>query len=200
MPKTDFKKKFRNLYSAPTERASIIDIPGLNFITVDGSGHPNEQNFQNAASTVYPAAYILKFMIKERNPENDYVVMPMEVKWEINRNETGSKRFKWKMMIMQPDFTNEQLYLEAVERAKRKTEMPCLDSLKYQRIEEGLCAQIFHKGPYGNPMEETFTILKENLKGLGYEYEKDSHDIYFNDVRKTDPEKLKTLIRVKIFK
>ena len=54
-------------------------------------------------------------------------------------------------------------------------------------------------GPYHKPMEQTFGILKEHLSTLNYDWEPDSHDVYFNDVRRTPEEKLKTLIRVRIW-
>ena len=47
-------------------------------------------------------------------------------------------------------------------------------------------------------MNDTFKILTTEVSEKGYSYEKDSHDIYFNDIRRTAPEKLRTLIRVKI--
>lgn len=37
------------------------------------------------------------------------------------------------------------------------------------------------------------------LTSLGYKYELDSHDVYFNDIRRTPEKKLKTLMRVIIW-
>lgn len=67
-----------------------------------------------------------------------------------------------------------------------------------ETMEEGLCAQIMHLGSYD---DEPGTILqmKEFLEKEGYitdiNEKRRHHEIYFNDPRKTAPEKLKTIIR-----
>ena len=78
--KTDYKKKFKHLYTAKKDKPSIIEIPSLKYLIFKGKGQPQEKNFQDAAGTLFPAAYFVKFLIKEQNPDNDFVVMPMEVK------------------------------------------------------------------------------------------------------------------------
>jgi hypothetical protein len=201
MSKIDFKKELKHLYRAPSHKPSIVEVPTMNYLMIDGKGHPEEANFQDAARTLFPVAYVTKFIVKGRALQNDYVVMPMEVKWKLDRNEKGSKRYAWTMMIMQPAFiTSADIHEAIAELEKKKKEVPLSLSVRLDAYEEGLCAQIFHKGPYGEPMERTFDLLKTDVAKRGYEWEKDSHDIYFNDVRRVPPEKLKTLIRVRIWK
>jgi hypothetical protein len=197
--KIDLKKELKHLYNAPSKKPSIVEVPALNYIMVNGHGHPDEQSFQDAASTIFPVAYIMKFNIKAKKPEHDYVVMPLEVKWSLHREEKGFKRYSWTMMVMQPEFATEQDYSEALEKAKQKADLPSMSTLRFESITEGLCAQILHRGPYGEPMEETFAVMKQELSKLGYHYETESHDIYFNDIRRTPAEKLKTIIRIRIF-
>ena len=110
MPKIDYKKKHKHHYNAPSHKPSIIEVPKMNYLMIDGNGLPEEQNFINAASTIFPLAYVIKFIEKGRHPENDYVVMPMEVQWKLDRKESGSKRYYWTMMVMQPDIINKDLY------------------------------------------------------------------------------------------
>ena len=201
MSKIDLKKELKHLYHAPSHKPSIVEVPKMNYLMIDGKGLPEETNFQDAASTLFPIAYITKFIVKGRDSQKDYVVMPMEVKWKLNRNESGSKRYAWTMMIMKPAFVSLENIHEAIaELNRKKKELPLISSFRVDAYEEGLCAQIFHKGPYGEPMERTFDLLKTDMTERGYEFEKDSHDIYFNDPRRVPPEKLKTLIRVRIWK
>ncbi len=49
-------------------------------------------------------------------------------------------------------------------------------------------------------MEQSFDLLKNELTLQGYDWEPDSHDVYFNYPPDTPDEKLKTLMRVRIWK
>lgn len=55
-----------------------------------------------------------------------------------------------------------------------------------------------HIGPYDNE-PETVELMHELMKNEGYELDisdkRFHHEIYISDVRKTAPEKLKTIIR-----
>jgi len=73
-----------------------------------------------AAQTLFPVAYVSKFILKQENPKEDFVVMPMEVKWRLNRDEYGSKRYSWTMMILQPRAITKEIIAEAVEALMKK--------------------------------------------------------------------------------
>ncbi len=168
---------------------------------VDGSGRPDEDDFQDAAKTLFPLAYVMKFLVKGKNPDHDYVVMPMEVQWNLDRLKKGSRRFRWTMMIMQPSFVTEETLAEAKQvLLDKKKELPKADSVRIESIEEGICAQIMHIGPTGEPMDEHFNKMVSEIRSQGYDTAPDAHDIYFSDYRRTAPEKLKTLMRIKIWK
>lgn len=199
--KNDYKKILKNLYAPKAYVAGILSVPKMNYLMVSGIGHPSDESFQFAAQTLFPVAYVSKFILKGRYPEKDYVVMPMEVKWKLDRTQHGSKRYLWTMMIMQPDYIDESIMYEAIATLnKKKTNLPYVNRLRFQTLTEGLCGQILHIGPFNEPMERTFELLKQELTKKGYEWEPDSHDVYYNDIRKVPAEKLKTLIRVRIWK
>ena len=121
----------------------------------------------------------------------DYRVMPMEVRWFVNREK---KQFKWTMMLMQPEMVTDELYAEALERVKAKAVPPSLAKLRFESYHEGLCVQILHKGPYPK-MDDTFEEMMAFIKAQGYTSERKSHDIYLNSILRTKPENLKTIIR-----
>ena len=64
--------------------------------------------------------------------------------------------------------------------------------------DEGLCVQCLHIGPYDEE-PKTVTLMHQFLEEEGYELditdERIHHEIYLSDVRKTAPEKLKTILR-----
>ena len=78
-------------------------------LSIDGEGHPESDAFQIAISTLYPAAFFLKFFIRQRK-DVDYKVMPMEVKWRLNRDE---KRFFWTIMLMTPEIVTQQDFADS---------------------------------------------------------------------------------------
>lgn len=65
-------------------------------------------------------------------------------------------------------------------------------------MEEGLCVQIMHIGPYDDE-PETVAIMDEFLEQNGYVNDMNEnrkhHEIYLSDARRTAPEKWKTVIR-----
>jgi hypothetical protein len=63
--------------------------------------------------------------------------------------------WKWTMMIVQSPAVTADLIDWAVADAGRKKDLPALGSLRFERFEEGLSAQIMHVGPYS---EERPTI------------------------------------------
>ena len=198
--KKDYKKILKNIYSSKPYTPTIVTVPEMNYLMISGKGHPNDETFQLAAQTLFPIAYVSKFIVKDRNPADDFVVMPMEVKWKLNRTERDSKRYSWTMMIMQPKCITQDFIDDAKQKLmQKKKDIPLHDRVRLQSFNEGLCGQIFHVGPYQEPMERTFGILKDHLAELDYKWESDSHDVYFNDSRRTSEEKLKTLIRVRIW-
>ena len=81
MTKIDFKKEMKDLYRPSAKKCSVVDVPPLNFIMVDGTGDPNtSQAYREALAALYPVAYGLKFMSK-KELGRDYTVMPLEGLW-----------------------------------------------------------------------------------------------------------------------
>jgi hypothetical protein len=70
-----------------------------------------------------------------------------------------------------------------------------LNEVSFESFEEGLSAQIFHSGPYGEAERPSVEKLHAFLKENGYALCGKHHEIYFNTPLRTDPSKLKTIIR-----
>lgn len=194
MEKINLKKELNNLYNASSKSPSFVEVPEMLFLKIDGSGSPEEIGFQKAAETLYPIAYTLKFMV--RSALNvDYGVLPMEVLWNVNREKTGG--FKWTMMLMQPHYITKKLFEMARDKANNKYDLPLLDKVRFESFKEALCVQMMHKGAYEN-MNHTLKYMLDFIAEQGYASKQDTHDIYLNDIRKTKPENLKTIMRLPV--
>jgi len=62
--KIDFKKEL-DAYRARQGQFSVVDVPELRYLMIDGHGDPNTASaFTDAAEALYPLAYRLKFASK----------------------------------------------------------------------------------------------------------------------------------------
>jgi len=201
--KIDYRKE--KLYSPPSEGCTIVDVPGMNFLMVDGRGNPNtSQQYKDALEALYSLSYTIKFMIKKGEKAVDYGMPPLEGLWwtdDASRFSMENKDgWNWTSMVMQPEFVTEECVGKAIEQVKlKKGDQPGLSKLRFESYNEGLSAQIMHIGPY---CAEGPTVEKLHLfiKGQGYNFNGKHHEIYLSDPRKAAPEKMKTIIRQPIVK
>ena len=137
-------------------------------------------------------------MVKKSEKQIDYGVLPLEGLWwsddMSNFKAENKDKWKWTSMIMQPKHVTKQIFEEAVEQVKKKKNPVALPKLRFENYNEGKAAQIMHIGPFS---EEGSTIEKIHkfISANGYQLTKKHHEIYLSDIRKTAPEKLKTIIR-----
>ncbi|MCD6356518.1 MAG: hypothetical protein J7L66_04450 [Anaerolineaceae bacterium] len=79
MKKIDYSSKFSEFYKQPKNKITLVEIPPLNYLVINGSGDPNgNPEYSNAVSALYAIAYKLKFAIKNSTLAIDYKVMPLE--------------------------------------------------------------------------------------------------------------------------
>lgn len=201
----DYKKEYREFYM-PGKRPEIVTVPPMNYIAVRGQGDPNEQDgeYKQAVGLLYGIAFTIKMSKKGTHQMEgyfDYVVPPLEGFWwqEGVRGVDYSRKecFQWISVIRLPDFvTREEFeWAKAEAERKKKTDFSKAEFLSYQ---EGLCVQCMHIGPYDDE-PETVTRMHEFVSRNGYVLDISDkrlhHEIYLSDVRRTAPEKLRTVIR-----
>ena len=196
MAKLDLKKELKHLYFPSPKECAIVDVPTMNFLMIDGHGGPNtSEEFQDVCWALYGVSYTLKFMLKG---EQDYVVMPLEGLWWADDVADfiacNKDKWKWTLMIAQPDFITGAMADEAARQVAEKKSPPALPRLRFGEYEEGLVAQILHIGPYSDE-GPTIEKLHRFIKERGYEPHGKHHEIYMSDPRRAAPEKLKTIVR-----
>ena len=201
----DFKKEYKEFY-LPPERPVIVTVPKANYIAVRGKGDPNDEGgaYQQAIGILYAVAYTLKMSYKtDHRIEGfyDYVVPPLEGFWWQEGMDGVDYRdkstFCWISVIRLPDFITRADFDWAVETASKKKKIDC-SGVEFLTIDEGLCVQILHIGPYDNE-PATVALMDRFLEANGYENDFSTtrlhHEIYLSDARKVAPENRKTVIR-----
>lgn len=198
MIKVDLKKELKHLYNPSAKEFSMVDVPNMSFLMIDGQGNPNNSPlYAESLDALYALAYTLKFAIK-KSSDIDYPVMPLEGLWWAEDMETFLTREKeswlWTMMIMQPPYVTADLLQQVVVEVAKKKSLSRLHQVRLAAFHEGISAQILYIGPYD---AETATIarLHEFIAGKGGVLRGKHHEIYLGDPRKTAPEKLRTVIR-----
>ena len=197
MAKIDFKKEFKHLYSPPKGKFSIVDVPAMNFLMVDGVGYPvDNPAYEQALGDLYVISYGLKFVSKAQG--KDYVVPPLEGLWwmeDMSKFSMEKKdEWEWTMMIMLPEWVTRNMVDTTIADVTQKKDLPALEKLRFESYHEGLSVQTFYVGPYSEE-GPTIASMHAHVEAEGFSLRGKHHEIYLNDARKTAPEKLKTVIR-----
>ncbi len=197
------------LYKVRKGSVDIVDVPELAYLVVAGRGAPDDEEFAAALQALYAVAYGAHFIVKTEQGEAPRV-MPLEALWWVDDPheediftevalgkadvaDSDRDRWRWQAMIMQPPPIDEETVARAVEKARTKG-LPALDRLRFERWEEGQCAQLLHVGPYADEAP-SIARLHEAITSAGYRPRGRHHEIYLGDPRRSAPEKLRTLLR-----
>lgn len=197
--KTDFKRT-RDSYRARHREFRIIDVPPTNYLMVDGRGDPNtSEAYGDAISALYPVAYTLKFASK-RELGRDYVVPPLEALWWADDMDAfttarDKSRWQWTAMIMVPDWITSDMFEESVAAASAKRGSPGLDEVRLETLHEAQCVQTLHLGPYDEEAEVLAELHEQFIPSAGLRMTGKHHETYLNDARRTEPSKLRTILR-----
>ncbi len=201
----DFKKEYKEFYM-PKAKPEIVNVPKANYIAVRGKGDPNEEGgeYKAAIGVLYAVAYTIKMSkMGDYRMEGyfDFVVPPLEGFWwqdGVNGVDyTDKASFNWISVIRLPDFVTRKDFDWAVAEAARKKKLDC-SKAELLTIDEGLCVQIMHHGPFDDE-PATVAVMDKFLAEKGYENDFSDlrlhHEIYLSDARKVEPAKWKTVIR-----
>ena len=193
--KIDLKKDLPS-YSAKRGVFDVIDIPPLRYLMIDGHGDPNTQPYADAIATLFPVAYKLKFLSKNEL-DRDYVVMPLEALWWSDdmatfTSDRDKSRWDWTALNLVPDWITDEQFARALTAA---ADAPALDRLRLETLAEGRCVQTLHLGPFDDEGPVLQSMHKDVIPGHGLRMTGKHHEIYLSDIRRTDPAKLRTILR-----
>ncbi len=201
----DFKKEYKEYY-LPKNKPEIVTVPPMKYIAVRGEGDPNAEGgaYQQAIGVLYAVAYTLKMSHKTGHKIEgffEYVVPPLEGFWQQEApgaiDYSRKEAFRWVSVIRVPDFVTRADFDWAVEAASKKKKLDC-SRAEFLTIDEGLCVQMMHLGPFDTEPESVARMdayLKEQGYANDFSEARMHHEIYLSDARKVPAEKWKTVIR-----
>lgn len=215
----DYKKEYKDLY-LPKTKPMIIEVPTMNYVAVHGFGDPNEESgdYRSAIQLLYGISFTIKMSHKSNTPLKgyyEYTIPPLEGLWWMKNGQIPSfhveskKDFEWYSMIRLPEFVDQAIFDWACKEFSKKHPEVNTTKASFFTYEEGLCAQVMHKGSYDNEgitIDNLHTFIKE--QGYVCDYDgisttgqlRKHHELYLGDPRRSKPENLKTVIRLPIKK
>ncbi len=111
LTKLDLKKDLKHLYNPSAKDFSVVEVPPMRFLMIDGEGDPNtSQAYTDAVGALFGVAYAIKFAVKKEGLV-DTTVMPLEGLWwaeDMTQFNTDDKsNWLWTVMVAQPDVVTE---------------------------------------------------------------------------------------------
>ncbi|HZP18724.1 MAG TPA: GyrI-like domain-containing protein [Bauldia sp.] len=196
MDKVDFRKRLKHLYGPPAE-FTLVEVPPMQFVKIDGKGDPNTApGYAAAIQWLFSVSYALKFGSKKEG--RDYTVPPPEALWFADDMSAFTRQardqWRWTQMIMAPDWIKGAAFAAAVKVASAKLGRPPA-SLRLEKYDEGLSVQFLHVGSYAEEAPRIMQLHEEFLPANGLVANGMHHEIYLSDPRRVPAGKLKTIVR-----
>lgn len=196
MSNIDLKKDMKQLYTAPKNKVTVVEVPMLNYLMIDGYGDPNtSQLYKDSVSALYNLAYGIRAISKAAGTV--FTVMPLQGLWDLPLAALANfdkSQFTWTMMILQPEHIATEMVAEARDIVRKKKNPARLDDIRFEAFNEGNCVQILHVGAYADE-KPTVDQLHQYMEVEGFKRNGLHHEIYLSNPDRVAPEKLKTIIR-----
>lgn len=191
MDKLDLKKTDRPFYAGKLGEWTRITLPVVQYLAIEGHGDPGGPDYAAALAALYPVAYGIKFARKAEG--RDFVVPPLSAVWwsdKLDAFTTNARDlWQWRAMIRMPDYvTRTDLVLA---KSLKGVDAP----VSLISVEEGLCLQTLHVGPYTDEGPVLADLHDNVMPAMGLTFGQPHHEIYLSDPRRVAPEKLRTILR-----
>ena len=199
--KYDWRKVEKSLYGVKAS-PKIVNVPQQSFIMLDGTGNPNLPGFTEEVSALYALAYAIKMDYKKSHTNQeiqDFTVYPLEGIWQQKeQGELVKEELIYTIMIAQPSFISKEMVKEALEKVKVKKPNSHYEKIRFETVKEGKCLTMLHLGSFDSePLSfaKMDAFCKENSLNRRFPFHR---EIYLNNLNRTSPDKLKTILRYQV--
>ncbi|RSK12506.1 GyrI-like domain-containing protein [Streptococcus gordonii] len=199
--KYEWRKVEKSLYGVKAS-PKVVDVPQQSFIMLDGTGNPNLPGFTEEVSALYALAYAIKMDYKKSHTNQevqDFTVYPLEGIWQQKeQGELVKEELIYTIMIAQPSFISKEMVEEALEKVKVKKPNSHYEKIRFETVKEGKCLTMLHLGSFDSePLSfaKMDAFCKENSLNRRFPFHR---EIYLNNLNRTSPDKLKTILRYQV--
>lgn len=187
---------YRHEITARVDRVRFLEVPARRYLMIDGTDAPASASYTDAIGALYPVAYTLHFVLKQRGVaapigtlEGLYTLDP---RGAINPG--TPVEWSWTLMLPVPEEATDDEVTTAIAEVATKKGPDSVKGLRCESWEEGRVAQLMHIGPY-DAEQPTTERLHDGIAEAGLRPHGRHHEIYVSDPNRTAPERLKTVIR-----
>lgn len=199
--KYEWRKEEKSLYGVKAS-PKVVEVPEQSFIMLDGTGNPNLPGFAEEVSALYALAYAIKMDYKKSHANQeiqDFTVYPLEGIWQQKeQGELVKEELIYTIMIAQPSFISKEMVKEALEKVKVKKPNAHYEKIRFETIKEGKCLTMLHLGSFDSePLSfaKMDAFCKKNSLNRRFPFHR---EIYLNNLNRTSPDKLKTILRYQV--
>lgn len=199
--KYEWRKAEKSLYGVKAS-PKVVNVPQQSFIMLDGTGNPNLPGFAEEVSALYALAYAIKMDYKKSHTNQeiqDFTVYPLEGIWQQKeQGELVKEELIYTIMIAQPSFISKEMVKEALEKVKVKKPNAHYEKIRFETIKEGKCLTMLHLGSFDSePLSfaKMDAFCKKNSLNRRFPFHR---EIYLNNLNRTSPDKLKTILRYQV--
>jgi hypothetical protein len=157
--------------------------------------------FQQALAALYGVAYAIRGMpLHGDHPRGyqDFDVPPPEGLWWTSDSKPFGKSdpadWYWTLMVRVPEFVNDVIVDTAIAELVIEKRDDTYRRVRFDQLEEGPVVQIMHIGPHAAEQASMAQMDAFTASG-GYQYVGKHHEIYFDDLRDSTFEEMKTILR-----
>lgn len=186
-----------------TTTPTTVTVPERIALAIDGKGAPASEDFQKALEALYGIAYGLKFGRKKTGRGTPFKVAALEGLWSAQGWSDATKipprdQWTWRLRItVPPDVTQDEIAAVARDATTKKggklEGSAVVGRLFLEKIPETRCGRILHIGPYSDE-PRSFAALAPVIAAAGARASYHHIEVYLGDPRRTEPEKLKTVL------
>ncbi len=196
MRKIDLTRERKSHFTA-RRKPQVVELSPASYAMVDGAGDPNNTpDFEEKTRLLHNLVGRIRTI--GGSSDLELVVPPLEALWWTENPEDFSLEnrdlWNWTAMLMVPDFVTRDDFERARESLTHGREQEALGALRLGTLEEGVCVQTLHLGPYSEE-GKSLRLMDEFMKSKGYKPRGKHHEVYLGNPRKVAPEKLRTIIR-----
>lgn len=192
MHEYDVKKVHKNLYS-PSLEPTLVQVPQQVYCMVEGEGRAQDEAYEVAVKLLFAMSTALQKEFGRHRLYQSFIIAPLECVWSPLQEE-NRQTWRYSAMIAQPDWLDEQIFLQVRDQVAFTQGLPALD-VHLGSLEEGLCVTILHIGSYkdeGRSMESMQAFCDtHSLKRVGSSH----REIYLSNPSHTHSSLLNTVLR-----
>lgn len=188
----------RLLYRPPTTPV-LVEVPRFDVLAVDGIGDPTGASFQQAVSVLYSLTYPVVMTLR-RAGRAEVKVWPLEALWwahdmvVFQPERADRDAWRWTAFLRLPDEVPDDVMAAARAKATVKLGPEVVGRAQATTLDEGLCAQVMHRGPYSEE-GPTIAALHAFIAARGLRLRGHHHEIYLSDPRRCAPANMRTVLR-----